>query len=146
MELARNKKAYFDYEILETFNAGIKLAGFEVKAVKSGKVNISGAFVIIRDNQAYLLNADIPPYQPRNTPEDYDSKRNRSLLLHKKELSRLIGLTNQKGLTLVPLRVYNVRNLIKLEFGLVRGKRKFEKRETTRKRETEREIRRHFNN
>ena len=146
MELARNKKAYFDYEILETFNAGIKLAGFEVKAVKSGKMNISGAFVIIRDNQAYLLNADIPPYQPRNTPEDYDSKRNRSLLLHKKELSRLIGLTNQKGLTLVPLRVYNVRNLIKLEFGLVRGKRKFEKRETTRKRETEREIRRHFNN
>lgn len=144
MELARNKKAYFDYEILETFNAGIELKGFEVKAIKNGKINISGSFVIIRGNQAYLLNADVPPYQPKNTPEGYDSKRTRSLLVHKKELSRLIGLTNQKGLTLVPLRVYIVRNLVKLEFGLVRGKRKFEKRETTKKREVEREIRRHL--
>lgn len=145
-ELARNKKAYFDYEILETFNAGISLKGFEVKAVKSGKINIAGTFVLIRNNQAYLLNADIPPYQPKNTPLDYDSKRTRSLLLHKKELARLMGLTQQKGLTLIPLRVYIVRNLVKLEFGLARGKRKFEKRETTKKRETEREIRRHLNN
>lgn len=145
-DLAHNKKAYFDYEILETFNAGISLKGFEVKAVKSGKINIAGTFVLIRDNQAYLLNADIPPYQPKNTPLNYDSKRTRSLLLHKKELARLMGLTQQKGLTLIPLRVYIVRNLVKLEFGLARGKRKFEKRETTKKRETEREIRRHLNN
>lgn len=143
-ELARNKKAYFDYEILETFNAGMVLKGFEVKAIKNGKINITGSFVLIRGNQAYLLNADIPPYQPKNTPTDYDSQRTRSLLLHKNELKRLIGLTQQKGLTLIPLRVYNARNLLKLEFGLCKGKKKYEKRETIKKRETEREIRRHL--
>lgn len=144
MELAKNKKAYFDYEILETFNAGIVLKGFEVKAIKNGKINIAGSFVIIRDNQAYLLNADIQPYQPKNTPLDYDPKRTRSLLLQKKELSRLIGLTKQKGLTLIPLNVYTARNLIKIEFGLCRGKRKYEKRETIKKRETQKEIRRYI--
>ncbi|KKQ40547.1 MAG: SsrA-binding protein [Parcubacteria group bacterium GW2011_GWD2_38_12] len=144
-ELAKNKKAYFDYEILETFNAGIVLRGFEAKAVKTGKINIAGSFVLIRGNQAYLLNSDIPPYQPQNTPSDYDSKRTRSLLLHKKELKRLIGLTQQKGLTLIPLRVYNARNLVKLEFGLCRGKKKYEKREAVKKRDVGREIRRHLN-
>lgn len=143
-ELARNKKAYFDYEILETFEAGIVLKGFEVKAVKNGKINLSGAFVLIRNDQAYLLNADIPPYQPKNTPEGYDSKRTRDLLLHKKEISRLIGATQQKGLTLIPLRVYTKNNLIKLGFGLARGKREYEKRETVKKREVQREIRRHI--
>lgn len=143
-ELARNKKAYFDYEILETFNAGMALKGFEVKAIKSGNINISSAFVIIRDNQVYLLNSDIPPYQPKNTPEDYDSKRTRTLLLRKKEISRLLGLTKQKGLTLVALRVYNTRNLLKLEFGLARGKRKYEKRDTIKKRDVQREIQQHI--
>lgn len=143
-ELAKNKKAYFDYEILETFNAGMVLKGFEVKAIKNGKINIAGSFVLIRGNQAYLLNADVPPYQTKNTPADYDPKRTRPLLLHKNELKRLTGLTQQKGLTLIPLRAYIKGNLIKLEFGLCRGKRKYEKRETIKKRETEREIRRYL--
>lgn len=142
-ELAKNKKAYFNYEILETFQAGLALQGFEVKAIKSGKINLSGSFVIIRGGQAYLLNADIPPYQPKNTPESYDSKRTRTLLLKKKEIARLTGLTQQKGLTLIPLRVYTNRNLVKLEFGLCRGKKQYEKRETIKRRESEREIRRH---
>lgn len=140
--ITQNKKAYFDYEILETFTAGIALKGFEVKAIKSGKINLAGSFVLIRNNEAFLVNADIPPYQPKNTPLDYDPKRTRALLLTKKELSRLIGLSEQKGLTLIPLRVYTKGNLLKLEFGLCRGKRKYEKREAIKKRETEREIRR----
>ncbi len=143
-ELARNKKAYFDYEILETYEAGIALKGFEVKAVKNGRINISGSFVLIRDGKAQLLNTDIPPYQPKNTPEGYDSKRTRDLLLHKKEIDILTGASQQKGLTLVPLRVYITRNLIKLSFGLVRGKRQHEKRESIKKREVQREIRRHI--
>lgn len=140
MELAKNKKAYFNYEILETFQAGLALQGFEVKAIKSGKINLSGSFVIIRGSQAYLLNADIPPYQPKNTPESYDSKRTRTLLLKKKEIARLTGLTQQKGLTLIPLRVYTNRNLVKLEFGLCRGKKQYEKRETIKKREVQKHI------
>lgn len=140
MELIRNKKAYFDYEILETFQAGLALQGFEVKAVKSGKINLSGSFVIIRGGEAYLLNADIPPYQPKNTPLNYDSKRTRTLLLNKKEIARLAGLTQQKGLTLIPLRVYTNRNLVKLEFGVCRGKKQYEKRETIKKREVQKHI------
>lgn len=140
MELAKNKKAYFDYEVLETFNAGIALKGFEVKAIKNGKINLSGSFVIIRGGEAYLLNADIPPYQPKNAPEGYDSKRTRTLLLKKKGIARLAGLTRQKGLTLVPLRVYTARNLIKLEFGLCRGKKQYEKRESIKKREFQKHI------
>lgn len=139
-ELAKNKKAYFNYEILETFQAGLALQGFEVKAVKSGKINIAGSFVIIRGGEAYLLNTDIPPYQPKNTPESYDSKRTRTLLLKKKEIARLTGLTQQKGLTLIPLRVYTNRNLVKLEFGLCRGKKQYEKRETIKKREVQKHI------
>lgn len=143
-ELAKNKKAYFDYEIMETFEAGIVLKGFEVKAVKSGKINLAGAFVIVRGHQAYLLNADVPPYQPKNTPEGYDPKRTRDLLLQKREIAKLIGATKQKGLTLIPLRVYTKRNLIKLAFGLCRGKRQYEKREAIKKRDVQREIRKHI--
>lgn len=143
-EIVRNKKAYFDYEILETFQAGLALKGFEVKAIKSGKMNIAGSFVIIRGNQAYLLNADIPPYQPQNTPAGYDPQRTRTLLLTKKEIKRLLGLSQQKGLTLIPLRVYTAHNLIKLEFGVCRGKKQYEKREKIKKRESQREIRRNI--
>lgn len=139
-ELAKNKKAYFDYEILETFQAGLALQGFEVKAIKGGKINLSGSFVIIRGGEAYLLNADIPPYQPKNTPEGYDSKKTRTLLLKKREILRLAGLSQQKGLTLIPLRVYTSRNLVKLEFGLCRGKKQYEKRESIKKREVQRRI------
>ncbi|OGZ96093.1 MAG: SsrA-binding protein [Candidatus Sungbacteria bacterium RIFCSPLOWO2_02_FULL_51_17] len=142
--ITTNKRAYFDYEILETYEAGLKLLGFETKAVRDGRMNLSGSFVVIRGNEAFLLNASIPPYQPKNTPGDYDPMRTRVLLLHKKEIRTLTGKTAEKGLTLVPLRVYNKGTRLKLEFGVARHKKKHDKRETIKKRETEREIRRDF--
>ncbi|MBI3638481.1 SsrA-binding protein SmpB [Candidatus Wolfebacteria bacterium] len=146
--LAENKRARFDYEILETYEAGIELRGFEVKAIKSGKINIAGSYAIIRDNQVWLLNADIPPYQPINTPADYDSKRTRRLLLKKSEIRNLTGRIKEKGLTLVSLRVYTKSRSagsphgrrIKLEIGLAKSKKKADKREVIKKRDIEREI------
>ncbi len=143
-EISRNKKAYFNYEILERFEAGISLNGQEVKSIKSGRINLAGAYVVIRGGEAYLLGANVPPYQPKNAPADYNPERSRKLLLKKAEINYLIGKTKQKGLTTIPLRVYNIRGKIKLEFGLGKGKREIDKRETIRKRETEREIRRVF--
>ena len=129
MEFARNKRAYFDYEILDKFEAGIQLKGFEVKAIKSGRLNLAGSHVIVRDNGAQLLNADIPPYQPMNTPEGYDSKRTRRLLLNKDEIKSLVGKAHEAGLTLVPLRVYSKRDLIKVEIGLAKSRKAKDKRE-----------------
>jgi SsrA-binding protein len=138
--LATNPRARYDYEILETYEAGLVLAGHEVKSIKTGHISLKGSYVTIKDNEAYLINAHIPPYQPKNAPVDYDPSRSRKLLLHKKEIKALIGQTKQKGLTLVPLRVYTKHRKIKLEFGLGRGKRKFDKRETIKKREAQRRI------
>ncbi|MCX6702291.1 MAG: SsrA-binding protein SmpB [Candidatus Wolfebacteria bacterium] len=142
MSIAENKRAYFDYSILETYEAGIELLGFEVKAIKSGRMNLGGSFVVLRGGEAWLLNADIPPYQPLNTPEDYDSKRTRKLLLKKSELEGLIGRTKEKGLTLIPLKAYTKNHRIKLEIGLARSKKAPDKRESIKKREALREIRR----
>lgn len=140
--LSENRKAYFNYEILETFEAGIELKGYEVKAVKSGKVSLTGSFATIKDNQIWLTNADISPYQPNNTPPDYEPTRSRRLLLKKDEIKYLIGKMHSDKLTLIPLKLYNKRSRIKVELGLARGKKKYEKRETIKKRETAREIRR----
>lgn len=137
-----NKKVFFDYEILETFEAGLVLFGHEVKAIKTGHISLDGAYVVLKGNEAYLINAKIPPYQPANAPKEYDPARSRKLLLHKKELNYLIGKSRSQGLTLVPLRVYTKRSKIKLEFGLAKGKRKYEKRELIKKRESGREIER----
>ena len=139
--ISENRKAYFDYQILEKFEAGIELKGFEVKAIKTGRVNLGGSYAVVKDNEIWLLNADIPPYQPKNTPKDYDSKRSRRLLLTRKEINYLIGKIQQK-LTLLPLRVYTKGPLIKIELGLGKGKKKYEKREAIKKRETEKEIQR----
>lgn len=140
MTIATNKRAYFNYNVLETYEAGIELLGFEVKAIKSGRINLAGSYVIIRDNQAWLLNTDIPPYQPLNTPTDYDSKRSRRLLLKKSEIKNLIGRIHEKGLTLMPLKVYTKNRRIKLEVGLAKSKKKTDKREAMKKRDIEREI------
>ena len=137
-----NKKVFFDYEILETFEAGLALFGHEVKAIKTGHISLDGAYVVVKEGEAYLLNAKIPADQPANVPKEYDPARSRKLLLHKKELNYLIGKSHAQGLTLVPLRVYTKRSKIKLEFGLAKGKRKYEKRELIKKRETGREIER----
>jgi len=141
MELARNKRAYFDYDIQEKLEAGIELKGFEVKAVKSGRINLGGSYVIIRGDEAYLINTDIQPYQPKNTPENYDPHRNRKLLLNASEIRYLLGKAKETSLTLIPLRVYLKRNLIKLEIGLGRSRKAKDKRDLLKKRSDIREIR-----
>lgn len=140
--LAENKKAYYDYEILEKFEAGIALTGQEVKSSKLKKANLQGSFVVIQNEQPRLLGAKIPAYQPKNAPPDYDPERTRTLLLKKQEIKRLIGKTAQKGLTLVPLRVYTNRGKVKIEIALVKHKSKPNKREQLKKRDVQREIER----
>lgn len=137
--LALNKRAKYDYDILEKFEAGLILKGHEVKSIKTGRVNLRGAYVVIKDDEAYLINADIPPYQPKNIPEDYKPDRTRKLLLHKKEIKTLIGRGREKGLTLVPIRVYDKKGKLKLEFGIGKSKKKIDKRELIKKREFIRE-------
>lgn len=139
--LSENRKARFDYEILETLEAGIVLNGQEVKSIKYGRTNLTGSFVVVKPDGAVLLNCQIPPYQPKNTPADYKPDRIRQLLLNKKELNYLFGKTKE-GLTIVPLSLYNKGRRLKISVGLARHKKKHDKRETIKKRETKREIRR----
>jgi SsrA-binding protein len=141
--LAENKKAYFNYEILEKFEAGISLIGQEVKSLKTRGVNLAGSYVILRGEEVFWVGSHIHPYQPKNAPPDYNPERWRKLLLKKSEIKYLIGKSKQKGLTLVPLRLYTTRSgKIKLEFAIAKGKKKIDKRELIKKREVEREIRR----
>lgn len=137
-----NRKAYFNYEILEKFEAGLKLLGPEVKSVKAGHFSLQGAYVRLQDQEAWLIQATIAPYQPKNIRFAYDPGRPRKLLLSKKELQYLQGKSREQGLTVVPLKVYNKRGQIKLEIALARGKGKADKREVLKKRATEREIQR----
>jgi SsrA-binding protein len=139
-EETKNKRAYFDYDFLEKFEAGIILTGQEVKSIKLGRMNLSGSYVIIRNNEAYLINAQIPPYQPQNTPKNYEPTRARKLLLKKDEIRYLIGKSQERGLTLTPLRVYSKKEKIKLEFAVSRGRKKADKKEVIKKRETDREL------
>ena len=139
-----NRKARFNYEILEKYETGIELLGTEVKSVRGGRMSLEGAFVIIRGGEAFLINADIPPYQIKNASKDYDALRNRKLLLTKKEIAALAGNDKNKSLTIVPISVYNKNRKIKVEIALVKSKKKFDKRENIKKRETEREIRREY--
>lgn len=139
-EIAVNRKAYFDYEILEIYEAGIELLGFEVRSAKSGRINLTGSFAVIRNNEAWLLNTTISALQPKNIPASYDPVRTRKLLLHKSEIKELIGKSAQKGLTIVPLKVYTKRNRVKILIGLARHKKKYDQRETIKKREAGREI------
>lgn len=141
-EIARNKRAYFDYQILDKIEAGIELKGFEVKAVKSGRVNLAGSYANLKSGEVNLINADIPPYQPANTPADYDSARTRRLLLTAAQIKMLTGKIKEAGLTLAPLRVYLKGRMIKVELGLARHKKKYDKREMIKKRESQRDIRR----
>lgn len=137
-----NEKARFNYEISEMLEAGMVLTGQEVKSVRRGSASIRGAYVKILGNEAWLLSATIPPYQAGNAPSDYDSQRSRKLLLKKSELKYLIGKAQERGLTLIPIKLYNKNGLIKLEIGIGRGKKKSDKREKIAKREVERKIER----
>ena len=139
---AENRKARFDYEILDKYETGIELIGSEVKSVREGRMFLEGAYVIIRGGEAYLINANIPPYQPKNAPADYDPLRNRKILMTKKEIVELAGSERNKSLTIIPLTVYNKGRKIKIGLALVKGKKKHDKRESIKKRDTDREMRR----
>ena len=144
--MIQNKKAYFNYEITEKFTAGIELFGFEVKSIRDKKGQLEGAYITIRGGEAYLIGANIPAYQPKNAPAGFDPLRNRKLLLTKKEIKLLADIEGKKGLTIVAIAVYNAGRKLKLEIGIAKGKRNFDKRETMKKRETDREIRRSLKN
>lgn len=134
-----NRRVNFDYQLLEKFEAGIALTGAEVKSVKAGHMKLEEAFVQIRDNEAWLVNAHIHPYAFADN-RDYDSRRSRKLLLHKNELLKISQQVSQKGLTLVPIACYNKHNRIKLEVALAKGKKKYEKREALKRKDIQREV------
>lgn len=140
MTLIQNKKVHFNYEILERYEAGIELLGTEVKAVRAGRGSLEGAHVTVRGGEAYLVGATIQPYQTGNTPKDYDAMRNRRLLLTKKELAELAEKESKRGLTIVPIGVYNKGHKLKVEIAVVRGKKTHDKRETIKKREADRDV------
>ena len=142
MALGDNRKARFDYEILKKFTAGLELFGLEVKSVREGKINLRGAFVGVRGGEAFLIGADIPPYQPRNAPVEYDATRPRKLLLTQNELKELEDAEQTKGLTIVPLSVYNKGRFLKADIAIARGKKQFDKRESIKKRDVERDLKR----
>ena len=141
-KLLHNKKASFDYEILGRFEAGISLLGLEVKSLKQKKGSLEGAHITVRGKEAFVVSMRIPAYQPTNTPKDYDEYRLRKLLLTKKELDELSKKESEKGLTIVPISVYNKGRKIKLEIAVVRGKKRYDKREIIKKRDTKRDIER----
>ena len=137
--ICQNRKAYHDYHIEETFEAGIALSGTEVKSLREGKANVKDSYVIIKDNEVSLLNCHISPYSHGNIM-NHDPLRTRKLLLHRKEINRLRGKTAIRGFTLIPLKIYFKGPYAKIEIALARGKKLFEKRETIKEKEARREI------
>jgi SsrA-binding protein len=142
---SENKKAGYDYEIMERFEAGVMLNGQEAKSIKTRGLSLPGSYVIVKPDGVFWFGATIPPYQAANAGADYHEQRDRKLLLRKAEIRRLVGIASQKGLTFVPLRLYTKEHYegsgkIKLEFGVCRGKKKFDKRESIKKRDKQREI------
>jgi len=135
-----NKKAARDYEFIDTFEAGIVLSGSEVKSVRNGQGKLEGAHVVVRGGEAFLVGASIPPYQKANVAEDYDPEQPRKLLLSKKELIELHTESEKKGLTIVPIQLYNNWRKIKLKIAIGRGKKKYDKREAIKARDTARDL------
>ncbi len=142
MSLIVNKKAHFNYEILEKYEAGIELVGSEVKSIRNKQGNIDGAYIIIRGGEVFLISSDIPPYQVTQKTGGHERLRTRKLLLNKKEILKLTVDEQEKGLTIIPISFYSKGPKIKVEVAVVRGKKKFDKRESIKKRDTEREVRR----
>lgn len=139
--IASNRKARHDYHIEETYEAGVALQGSEVKSLRGGKASLQDSFAQVKGGEVFLIGAHIPPY-PQASMRNHEPTRPRKLLLHREEIRRLIGKTAERGYTLVPLRLYFKGNKVKVEIGLGRGKRKYDKRETIARREAEREMRR----
>lgn len=137
--IATNKKAYHDYFIEDVFEAGLVLVGTEVKSVRAGKVNLKESFCRIKDGEVFINNMNIAEYTHGNR-ENHDPTRMRKLLLHHTEIDKLIRLTEQKGLSLIPTKIYFKNNYIKLEIGVGRGKKMYDKRETLKRKEADREM------
>lgn len=138
--VATNKKAFHEYFILEKLEAGVSLVGTEVKSIREGRINLKDSYAHIREGEAFLFNCHISPYTHGNR-QNHEPTRTRKLLLQRKEIRKLIGKTQEKGLTLVPIRVYLKRGLVKIELALVQGKKLYDKRETEKRKETDREAR-----
>ena len=142
---AQNRKAFHDYFIEETFEAGIVLTGTEVKSLRDGKANLKDSYVLIKDDEAFLFNCHISPYTHGNIM-NHDPLRTRKLLLHKREITKMQAQAAQKGYSLVPLKIYFKESRAKVEIGLAKGKKQYEKRETIKKKEADREIERAMKN
>lgn len=142
MILLENKKVRLKFEILETYSAGLELLGTEVKALRNKLGSLEGARVLVRGGEAYLVNATIPPYQVPNTAESYDPMRPRRLLLSKKEIAELADAEDQKGLTVVPIEMYNSKRFVKIRVAIVRGKGKADRREDIKRLEAKKEAER----
>jgi SsrA-binding protein len=138
--IAENRKAFHDYHLLESFEAGVVLLGTEVKAIREGRVNLRDSFARVEDGEVYLYNVNISPYSHRGY-SDHEPLRRRKLLLHKDEIRKLIGKTIERGMTLVPVRMYFKKGRVKVAVSLAKGKKDYDKRETIKKRETDRETR-----
>ena len=142
MTLVEYKKALLKFSTVETFSAGVELFGGEVKSLRDKLGSLDGARVVVRGGEAFIVGMTIPPYQPANTPKDYDPERPRRLLLEKKEIARLAVEESKKGLTIIPLEVYTAGRLVKARIAIVRGKGKSDRREDIRKRDASRETQR----
>ena len=139
--LASNRKAYHDYFIEDTFEAGIVLTGTEIKSVRAGQVNLRDSYATIKDGELWLMNTHIAAYRG-GSYFNHDPRRDRKLLMHRREINRLAGKVQEKGLTLIPLRIYLKNNLAKVEIGLARGKKQYDKRATLREKDSRREVER----
>ena len=139
--IAKNKKAYFDYEILDTYEAGISLFGSEVKSIREGRISLKESYAEARDGEIFLINSHISPYEAANR-FNHEPRRERKLLLHRREIKRLIGKIKEKGFSLIPTKVMiNERGIVKVEIALGKGKRVYQKKEVIKERDRERELR-----
>lgn len=144
--VSENRQARYLYEILETYEAGIQLTGTEVKSIREGKANLQDGYALIRNGEAWLLNAHISPYTGSGQYFNHEPRRTRKLLLHRQEIRKLIGKVEQQGLTLVPLKMYLKRGLVKVSIALVKGKKLHDKREDLKRRQDQRDIQRAMKN
>ena len=139
---AKNRQAHYNYEILEKLEAGLVLSGAEAKAVKQGKVNLKGAYINFQQNKAGIAKMHIGKYEPAGAQGEYDPTRWRPILLHKKQIAYLLGKEQEKGLTIIPLMVYTISRYIKVEIGICKGRKTYNKKEIIKKRDTDRELKR----
>lgn len=140
MSIVTNKKATLNYEILDNYEGGLELQGFEVKAIRLGRIKFDGSYIIIQNDEVFLKNAEVSPYQPNNIPKDFEPNRLIKILISKKEILKLKHKTEKEGLTLIPLSIFNKNKKLKIDFALAKGKKKHDKRQDIKRREDNIEI------